>query len=81
MLDPPGSAKLLAYEHKFAYGVLHRGDHVHSAMPIEDGERWNLILWMRSSERRNTTCPMCNESPDLEEVPGGSYGDGFTMQS
>ena len=78
--EPPGSSgALLACEHRSGHGILHRGDHIHRALPIESGERWNLILWLRSSEHRNRDCPMCGEIPDLSEVASGSYGDGFTI--
>jgi len=67
-------------KHKKGYGVLHRGQHRHGAMPIEgDGaERHNLIIWMRASSVRNALCPMCNEIPKLLEVPG--MNDGFTSR-
>ena len=79
--EPPGSSGgVLACEHRPGHGILHRGDHIHMALPIESGERWNLILWLRSSQHRNRTCPMCGKKPDLCEVPSGSYGDGFTIQ-
>ena len=78
--DPPGSSDTVtAYGHVLGHGILHRGDHVHRALPIESGERWNLILWLRSSAHRNRTCPMCGQKPDLAEVASGSYGDGFTV--
>ena len=42
------------------HGVLHLGRQVHSALPITDGERENLVVWMRSSAwRRQHGCPMC----------------------
>lgn len=78
--EPPGnSGAVLACEHRPGHGILHRGDHIHRALPIESGERWNLVLWLRSSEHRNRTCPMCDEKPDLSQVASGSYGDGFTI--
>jgi hypothetical protein len=66
-------------EHRVTRGVLHRGQHMHGALPIgdEEGERYNLIVWMRSSSVRNRMCPMCRKQPDLVEMPDGS-GDGFT---
>lgn len=73
--ERPGD--VFGYSHVFSEGLLHRGAHVHEALPISEGERWNLILWLRSSEVRNALCPMCNEKPDLEEVESGT-GDGFT---
>lgn len=51
---------------------------MHGAIEIEDGERFNLIIWMRSSAVRNECCPMCNERPNLVEVEGD--GAGFTRQ-
>lgn len=58
------------------YGILHRGQQMHGALPISDGERCNLIIWMRSSKIRNNLCPMCNRKPCLVETSGN--GDGFT---
>ena len=51
---------------------------MHGAIEIEDGERFNLIIWMRSSSIRNECCSMCNQIPDLIEVEDD--GAGFTMQ-
>ena len=69
-------SKYTKVEHKLGYGLLHRGQHMHGAMPITDGVRHNLILWMRSSEVRNRLCPMCDRTPELVETVG--FGDGFT---
>ncbi|CAH2295790.1 2-oxoglutarate and iron-dependent oxygenase domain-containing 2 isoform X1 [Pelobates cultripes] len=63
-------------EHTIGHGILHRGQHVHGALPIESGERWNLVIWMRASQVRNKQCPMCNNKPQLVETVG--EGDGFT---
>ncbi|RXG67592.1 2-oxoglutarate and iron-dependent oxygenase domain-containing protein 2 [Armadillidium vulgare] len=65
------------YEHKKGEGVLHRGQQMHGAFPITEGERYNLIIWMRSSFIRNECCPMCDNTPELEPVREGT-GDGFT---
>ncbi|CAL4131575.1 unnamed protein product, partial [Meganyctiphanes norvegica] len=65
--------------HKVGYGVLHCGQQMHEAMPITEGERYNLIIWMRASSVRNLLCPMCNETPDIVPVSYGS-GDGFTIK-
>ncbi|XP_075033795.1 2-oxoglutarate and iron-dependent oxygenase domain-containing protein 2 isoform X1 [Mixophyes fleayi] len=64
-------------EHIIGQGILHRGQHVHGALPITSGERWNLIIWMRSSAVRNKLCPMCDNQPQLIETTG--EGDGFTV--
>uniref|UniRef100_A0ACB8FZK4 2-oxoglutarate and iron-dependent oxygenase domain-containing protein 2 n=2 Tax=Sphaerodactylus townsendi TaxID=933632 RepID=A0ACB8FZK4_9SAUR len=63
-------------EHVPRHGLFHRGGQLHGALPIGSGERWNLIIWMRSSAIRNQLCPMCNRQPDL--VPADGFGDGFT---
>ncbi|KAE8635074.1 hypothetical protein XENTR_v10002508 [Xenopus tropicalis] len=63
-------------EHITGQGILHRGQHVHGALPISSGERWNLILWMRASDVRNKCCPMCDNEPVLVKTLGD--GDGFT---
>ena len=63
-------------DHKVGYGLLHRGQQYHGALPIKSSERYNLILWMRSSSVRNLLCPMCDQKPSL--VPSEDYGDGFT---
>ncbi|XP_006813813.2 2-oxoglutarate and iron-dependent oxygenase domain-containing protein 2-like [Saccoglossus kowalevskii] len=67
------------YQHKPTCAILHRGQHMHGALPITHGERYNLIIWMRSSETRNKMCPMCDMKPTLVKTVG--YGDGFTKQS
>lgn len=66
-------------DHKKTQGILHRGQHFHGAMPIDFGERHNLIIWMRSSSIRNQQCPRCDERPTLVETPG--EGDGFTLNA
>lgn len=63
--------------HVQGHGILHRGYQLHGAMPLESGERYNLIMWMRSSSVRNQKCPMCDKLPDL--VPTEGDGDGFTL--
>ena len=68
----------IEYKHKLGHGVLHRGQQMHGALPISDGERYNLIVWMRSSSVRNDLCPMCDSKPDLEPEVG--FADGFTLK-
>lgn len=74
--DPPNSCLYKEVKNRLGYGVLHRGQQVHGALPIENGERHNLIIWMRSSKVRNKKCPMCCCRPVL--VPSEGFGDGFT---
>ena len=52
---------------------------MHGANPITVGERYNLIIWMRSSSVRNKLCPMCDKYPQLVSTEGP--GDGFTKDS
>ncbi|XP_061622715.1 2-oxoglutarate and iron-dependent oxygenase domain-containing protein 2 isoform X2 [Phyllopteryx taeniolatus] len=66
-------------KHRACEGILHRGQHMHGALPISSGQRWNLIIWMRSSQERNRLCPMCNRRPVL--VEGEGFADGFTRPS
>ncbi|XP_053328294.1 2-oxoglutarate and iron-dependent oxygenase domain-containing protein 2 [Spea bombifrons] len=73
---PSDERRYTEVEHVVGHGILHRGQQVHGALPIESGERWNLIVWMRASQVRNTHCPMCNQKPQLVESLG--EGDGFT---
>ena len=60
------SANPVAYHDWADYGighaVLHLGAQVHAALPISGGERFNLVVWMRSSaHRRVAGCPRCGE--------------------
>lgn len=73
---PASEAECSEVEHRLTEGLLHRGQHMHGALPISSGQRWNLIVWMRSSQRRNRLCPMCNRRPVLLE--GEGFADGFT---
>ncbi|KAJ8042609.1 2-oxoglutarate and iron-dependent oxygenase domain-containing protein 2 [Holothuria leucospilota] len=77
MRTAPRREEYTRYVHKPTIGLLHRGQHMHGAMPISDGERYNLIIWMRSSQVRNKLCPMCDEEPKLVRTEG--YGDGFSQ--
>ncbi|XP_072299267.1 2-oxoglutarate and iron-dependent oxygenase domain-containing protein 2 isoform X2 [Eucyclogobius newberryi] len=64
-------------EHRVTEGLLHRGQHMHGALPISSGQRWNLIIWMRASQVRNIQCPMCQRKPSL--IEGMGHADGFTQ--
>ncbi|XP_008292852.1 2-oxoglutarate and iron-dependent oxygenase domain-containing protein 2 [Stegastes partitus] len=76
---PVSETECSEVEHRVTEGLLHRGQHMHGALPISSGQRWNLIIWMRASQERNQLCPMCNRRPSLEEDEG--FADGFTKQS
>lgn len=73
---PLSETECTEVEHRVAEGLLHRGQQMHGALPISSGLRWNLIIWMRSSQERNRLCPMCNKKPTL--VEGDGFADGFT---
>lgn len=75
---PLSETECMEVEHRVTEAVLHRGQHMHGALPISSGCRWNLVLWMRASRQRNLLCPMCNRSPRLQ--PSDGYGDGFTEE-
>uniref|UniRef100_A0A8D0H773 2-oxoglutarate and iron dependent oxygenase domain containing 2 n=1 Tax=Sphenodon punctatus TaxID=8508 RepID=A0A8D0H773_SPHPU len=76
---PSPVPKYVEVEHVGSHGLFHRGGQIHGALPIASGERWNLIVWMRSSAVRNQLCPMCNRKPELVEAEG--FADGFTRSS
>uniref|UniRef100_A0A8C6TQQ8 2-oxoglutarate and iron-dependent oxygenase domain containing 2 n=1 Tax=Neogobius melanostomus TaxID=47308 RepID=A0A8C6TQQ8_9GOBI len=76
---PLSESECTEVQHKVTEGLLHRGQHMHGALPIASGQRWNLIIWMRASQVRNQLCPMCQRKPSLLE--GEGYADGFTCQS
>lgn len=76
---PLSESECTEVEHRVTEGLLHRGQHMHGALPISSGQRWNLIIWMRASQERNKLCPMCNQRPSL--VEGEGFADGFTKES
>ena len=39
--------------------VLHLGQHLHEVTAVTAGERFALIMWMRSHAFRAATCPCC----------------------
>lgn len=48
------------------HAVLHLGRQVHAALPITEGVRENLVIWMRSTAwRKQHGCPMCGMIDDL----------------
>ncbi|XP_058630920.1 2-oxoglutarate and iron-dependent oxygenase domain-containing protein 2 isoform X3 [Onychostoma macrolepis] len=65
---PLSETECVEVEHHVTEGLLHRGQHMHGALPISSGTRWNLIIWMRASRERNKLCPMCEV-----ESQGGQY--------
>ena len=50
---------------------------MHGALDISKGERYNLIIWMRSSSVRSNGCPRYGETSKL--VPFEGFGDGFVL--
>jgi hypothetical protein len=64
-------------ENKSTFGIFHIGQQFHEASEISEGERYNLIIWMRSSPVRNKYCPMCKHKPQ-DLIEAAQYGEGFT---
>ena len=62
---PVGRSERFEFHHSLGVGCLHLGQHRHSALPLESGQRHNLILWCRSSSYRARhprllkQCPYC----------------------
>uniref|UniRef100_A0A1A8G2W9 2-oxoglutarate and iron-dependent oxygenase domain containing 2 n=1 Tax=Nothobranchius korthausae TaxID=1143690 RepID=A0A1A8G2W9_9TELE len=76
---PISETECTEVEHEVTKGLLHRGQHMHGALPVSGGQRWNLVVWMRASQERNRLCPMCNRRPSL--VEGEGFADGFTKHT
>uniref|UniRef100_A0A1A8DV75 2-oxoglutarate and iron-dependent oxygenase domain containing 2 n=1 Tax=Nothobranchius kadleci TaxID=1051664 RepID=A0A1A8DV75_NOTKA len=76
---PISETECTEVEHEVTTGLLHRGQHMHGALPVSGGQRWNLVVWMRASQERNRLCPMCNRRPSL--VEGEGFADGFTKHT
>eukprot|EP01095_Lingulamoeba_sp_RSL-Kostka_P013520 TRINITY_DN5631_c1_g1_i1.p1 TRINITY_DN5631_c1_g1~~TRINITY_DN5631_c1_g1_i1.p1 ORF type:complete len:364 (+),score=105.61 TRINITY_DN5631_c1_g1_i1:133-1224(+) len=53
--DPSTYNEEYTFKHKVSFACLHIGKHRHGAQPITSGERYNLIIWCRSSEYRKNT--------------------------
>uniref|UniRef100_A0A0B6ZL00 Fe2OG dioxygenase domain-containing protein n=1 Tax=Arion vulgaris TaxID=1028688 RepID=A0A0B6ZL00_9EUPU len=70
---------MIVMSHEIGHGILHCARQLHSALPITSGQRYNLVIWMRSSSIRNHMCPMCGETPSLVAVPFA--GEGFIVPS
>lgn len=51
------------YEHVVGRGILHDGKQMHGALPLLSGERYNLIVWMRSSTYRKA-----HQLPDYKSL-------------
>merc|ERR1711924_561417 len=56
-----------AYKHRRGTAVIHAGRHRHGADHLESGERYNLIVWCRSSSFRSR--------PDFESVNTAQHRD------
>lgn len=57
LLDPSTHEEHETIEHVAGAGVLHIGRHRHGAKPLLSGERYNLILWCRSTAKH--FCASC----------------------
>jgi hypothetical protein len=71
--DPSTHGEHFEFQHTPGRGILHIGKHRHGANPIRSGERYNLILWCRSSAMRaqqSHACTCCGDHMEEEEDPG-----------
>eukprot|EP01027_Heterolobosea_sp_BB2_P014306 GEZU01020565.1.p1 GENE.GEZU01020565.1~~GEZU01020565.1.p1 ORF type:complete len:157 (+),score=42.37 GEZU01020565.1:514-984(+) len=50
--DPTTYNEYDEYSHEVGRAIIHDGTHRHGALPIVSGERFNLIIWMRSGPYR-----------------------------
>lgn len=48
VLDFLDGKEVLNYHHSIGKAVFHLGNHEHGARPIVRGERWNLIIWLKT---------------------------------
>lgn len=47
--DPSTHEEHFIYSHVTGQAIVHRGDHMHGALPITEGDRTNLIIWYQGS--------------------------------
>jgi len=52
LFDPATHNERFTFAHQPGRAILHLGKHRHGASAITEGERFNLILWLRSAEFR-----------------------------
>lgn len=53
--------------------TIHRGAQLHEVLPVEEGERYMLIVWTRSSEYRAKTCACCVMNGRGHDCVTGTY--------
>merc|ERR1712232_1351722 len=76
--EPQSSCGAVDVVLRRGHGVFHAGLDLHQALPVMSGRRHNLIMWCRSSRKRNDRCPMCFEEPVV--VPTNIFShEGFTV--
>jgi len=77
--DPTSHKELYEFTHTPGKAILHIGKHRHGANAIKSGERYNLILWCRSTQERNRLASLagctCGHSHDTVENESGSDSD------
>eukprot|EP01118_Nematostelium_gracile_P017231 TRINITY_DN72_c0_g1_i1.p1 TRINITY_DN72_c0_g1~~TRINITY_DN72_c0_g1_i1.p1 ORF type:complete len:348 (-),score=86.27 TRINITY_DN72_c0_g1_i1:47-1069(-) len=61
--DPKTHKEDFEFTHQPGIGLIHIGKHRHGANAIKSGERYNLIVWYRSSAQRMLQC-QCGSSHD-----------------
>jgi len=65
--DPSTHDEYFQFQHKLGAGILHIGKHRHGALKIKSGERYNLILWCRSSKLRSMPCKHCGGASHVHQ--------------
>lgn len=61
-----------------SHEVFLKDQQLHGAMSLDEGERYNLVISLRSSSIRNVLCPRCDTLPLL--VKTECEGDGFSKK-
>lgn len=66
---PSENIENFRFDHIPRLGILHVGQHWHSATKITKGERYNLILWIMSSKFRSSSAEVYHENCKIYKRP------------
>eukprot|EP00933_Yihiella_yeosuensis_P042628 TRINITY_DN37270_c0_g1_i1.p1 TRINITY_DN37270_c0_g1~~TRINITY_DN37270_c0_g1_i1.p1 ORF type:complete len:604 (-),score=104.76 TRINITY_DN37270_c0_g1_i1:283-1965(-) len=67
-VEHPQQLQKTPYRHRVGLGtmLLHPGEMLHEVLPLTEGERQGLIIWLRSDDfRRKSGCALCRRSDRL----------------
>jgi len=77
--DPKTHKELFEFTHTPGKAIFHIGKHRHGANSIKSGERYNLILWCRSTKERNRLASLagceCGHTHDSVESDSDENGN------